>query len=80
MNSYKITVIATRERFMERPLYETSEWYVVADSRTQAHDYVWNRLTGPGGWTIKKTEIQEIYILDIRGGKESVIGCEEEPE
>jgi hypothetical protein len=37
-------------------------------------------LTGPGGWTINKIDIQEIHIFDIRGGKEVIIGCEEEPE
>lgn len=80
MNTYKITVTASRERFMERPLYDVSEWYVVADSREQAHDYVWDRLTGPGGWKIHKTDIKEIHIFDIRGGKEIIIGCEEESE
>lgn len=80
MNSYKITVLATRGMFMERPLRNFSEWYVVADSRAQARDYVWGRLTGPGGWTINKIDIQEIHIFDIRGGKEVIIGCEEEPE
>ena len=80
MNSYKLTVHATRGRFMERPLHDVSEWYVVADSRTQAHDYVWGRLTGPGGWTINKIDIQEIHIFDIRSGNEIVIGCEEVEE
>ncbi len=72
MSTYKFTVDATRERFMERPLHEVLDYYVAADTRDQAHSHVMSLLHN-GGWTIRSIKGEEIIVMDIRGGREEVI-------
>lgn len=65
MYIYKFIVEATRERFMERPLHDTSEHYIAAYSYDQAHSYVWSQLNH-AGWEIRSITGQEIFLQDIR--------------
>lgn len=72
MSTYKFTVDATRERFMERPLHEHLDYYVAADTRDQAHGHVM-RLLRNGGWSVNSVKIEEIILVDIRGDREQII-------
>lgn len=65
MYIWKFTVTATRERFMESPLHDTSERYVAAYSHEQAHSYVWARLN-KAGWKVDEIKAREIFLEDIR--------------
>ena len=65
MYIYKLTVEATRERFMEPPLRDTSEHYIAAYSYEQAHSYVWSMLN-KAGWKIQRITGKEIFLQDIR--------------
>lgn len=62
---YKFTITAERERFMERPLRDTFECYVLAYSYDQAHGHVWRMLEN-AGWKIEKIEGKTIHVQDIR--------------
>ena len=62
---YKLTVTATRDRFMERPLHDTSEHYIAAYDYDQAHGYVWAMLD-KAGWKIDSITGKEVYLQDIR--------------
>ncbi len=62
---YKFTVDATRERFMEPPLHDVSEHYVIAYDQDQAHSHVWARLNR-AGWKVNSIKSGEIYVQDIR--------------
>ena len=64
MYVYKFTIKATRERFMEPPLHDTSEHYIAAYSYDQAHSHVWGMLNR-AGW-----KIDEIH-LSYRSGSGS---------
>lgn len=65
MYIYKFTVEATRERFMESPLHDTSEHYIAAYSYEQAHSHVWAMLE-KGGWKVNKITGKTVYLQDIR--------------
>lgn len=65
MYVYKFTVEAERERFMERPLHDTSEHYIAAYSYDQAHSHVWGMLER-AGWKVKRITGKEIFLQDIR--------------
>lgn len=66
MTGYRFTVKAYRERFMEPPLRETFDYYVIADSYEQAHSHVWSMLNG-GGWKVEEfINAEQIIIQDIR--------------
>lgn len=65
MYVWEFTVTATRERFMERPLHDTSKRYVAAYSYEQAHSYVWARLN-KAGWMVDEIKAREIFLEDIR--------------
>ena len=65
MYIYKFTVEATRERFMEPALHDTSEHYIAAYSYEQAHSHVWAMLE-KGGWKVNKITGKTVYLQDIR--------------
>lgn len=65
MYIYKFTVEATRERFMEPALHDTSEHYIAAYSYEQAHSHVWAMLE-KGGWQVNKITGKTVYLQDIR--------------
>ena len=65
MGTFKFTVEATRERFMERSLHEVLDYYIAADTRDQAHSYVLNLLYN-GGWKVCSVKGEEIIFVDIR--------------
>ena len=65
MYIYKFTIDATRERFMEPPLRDTSEHYIAAYSYDQAHSHVWGMLER-AGWIIQRIAGKEIFLQDIR--------------
>ena len=66
MTAYRFTVKASRDRFMEPPLCETHDYYVIADSYEQAHSHVWSMLNS-GGWKVEKfINAEPIIIQDIR--------------
>ena len=73
MATYKITLSATRERFMERPLKEDHEWFVIADDAPAALEYVKTRMT-TGGWKIHSHEVKEIFLFDIREDQSAPVG------
>jgi len=65
MYVYKFTVEATRERFMEPPLRDTSDHYIAAYSYDQAHSHVWSQLS-KAGWKVNRITGKEIFVQDIR--------------
>lgn len=65
MYVWKFTIQATRERFMEPPLHDTSERYVAAYSYDQAHSYVWGRLN-KAGWKVDSIKAKTVFLEDIR--------------
>lgn len=80
MSTYKFTVDATRERFMERPQHEVLDYYIIADTRDQAHSYVMSFLHN-GGWNIRSITGEEIIVVDAREGlqkkpRQQVVPCD----
>ena len=65
MYIYKFTVKATRDRFMEPPLRDTSEHYIAAYSYDHALTHI-NQMLTRGGWKINSVDGKEIYLHDIR--------------
>lgn len=71
MYIYKFTVKATRERFMEPALHDTSEHYIAAYSYEQAHSHVWAMLE-KGGWKIDQIQGKEVWLQDIRDSSDHI--------
>lgn len=65
MFAYKFIIEATQERFMEPPLHDVSEHYIVADSYNDAHSHVWGMLNR-AGWKVQSIKSKGIFIQDIR--------------
>lgn len=65
MYIYKLTVEATRERFMEPPLHDRFEEYFAAYTFDQAHSHVCARLN-KAGWKVQSISGEKIYLQDIR--------------
>lgn len=71
MTIYKLTVKATRERFMEAPLHDTSEHYIAAYSYEQAFSHV-RAMLKRAGWNVDEILGREIYLVDIRDQSDHV--------
>lgn len=65
MRLYKYTVTATRERFMERMLFDTYDYYIIADERDQA-DTCLGEMIRKGGWNLKRVVCEECLAVDAR--------------
>ena len=71
MYIYKFVVEAVRERFMESPLHDTSEYYIIAHTYDQAHTHVF-RMMEQGGWKVNKVTGKKIYLHDIRDARKQI--------